>query len=157
MTQSPAMTATRDLYHRFVDGWNGHDARSIATAMDPHGLVIGFDGGVMRGPGEVERAFMSVFMDHNPHQIVAIERSMHMLAPTVCRYLGDVGFVVPDSGELDESLNSRQTLIAALGNEGWRINQLQTTPAAMYAAPGTQLALSEELRAVLGHRSRPIP
>ena len=107
--------------------------------------------------GEVERAFMSVFMDHNPHQIVAIERSMHMLAPTVCRYLGDVGFVDPDSGELDESLNSRQTLIAALGNEGWRIHLLQTTPATMYAAPGTQLALSEELRAVLGHRSRPIP
>jgi len=157
MTQSPAMMATRDLYRRFVDGWNGHDARAIATAVDPYGLMIGFDGGVLRGPSDVERAFTSVFTDHNPHQIVAIERSLHMLAPTVCRYLGDVGFVDTVSGELEESLNSRQTLIAALGNEGWRIHLLQTTPAAMYATPGSQLALSEELRSVLGRSVRSVP
>jgi len=156
MTQSPAMTATRDLYHRFVDSWNGHDARTIATAMDSHGIMIGFDGGVMRGPAEVERTISSVFSDHNPHQIVAIERSIHMVAPTVCRYLGDVGFVDPVSGELEESLNSRQTLIASLGVEGWRIHLLQTTPAAMYAAPGSQLALSEELRAAFSRGVRPL-
>jgi uncharacterized protein (TIGR02246 family) len=151
------MTATRDLYRRWVDGWNGHDARAVATAMDPQGLMIGFDGGVMRGPVEVERAFSAVFADHNPHKIVAIERSTHMLAPTVCRYLGDVGFVDPESGELKESLNARQTLIAALGNDGWRIQLLQTTPAAMYAAPGSQLALSEELRTALERQAKSSP
>ena len=146
MTQSPAMLATRDLYRRFVDGWNDHRADLVATAMDPAGIMIGFDGAVLRGPAEVEQAFSLVFREHNPHRIVPIERSMQMLAPTVCRYLGDVGFIDPTSQELAEQLNARQTLIAVLAESGWRIHLLQTTPAATFAPPGAQLALSEELR-----------
>jgi uncharacterized protein (TIGR02246 family) len=149
MTQSPAMTATRDLYRQFVDGWNGHDARAIANTMDRLGILIGFDGTVLRGSGEVEKSFSAIFTDHNPHQIVAIERSVAMIAPTVCRYLSDVGFFRPEAGEIDEALNARQTLIATLGDSGWKIALLQTTPAAQYTPPGSQIALTEELRAAL--------
>jgi len=146
MTQSPATGATRDLYRHFIDGWNQRDVRAITAALASDAVVIGFDGGLMRGPAELSQTFGMIFAEHQPHRFVTIERSITVLAPTVARYIGDVGFVAPGETEIVESLNARQVMIAVLRDTGWKISLLQTTPATLHGQPGLHLALSEELR-----------
>jgi uncharacterized protein (TIGR02246 family) len=149
MIQSPAMTATRDLYKRFIDGWNAHDAHGMAACLASDGLMIGFDGSIMRGAAEAERVLSQIFAHHTPHRFVTIERSIRMFAPTVACYSGDLGSIEPGTNTLVESLNSRQVMVATQDETGWRMRLLQTTPAALHGQPDLQIALTEELKTAI--------
>jgi len=146
MIQSPAMIATRDLYTKFIDGWNAMDARAIAACLAPDALLIGFDGSRITGRVEIERNMAMIFADHQPHRFYPIERFVRMLAPTVGIYSGDIGCVPRGGHELDERLNARQVLVAGQSEEGWRAHLLQSTPAALHGQDQERLALNEELR-----------
>lgn len=59
-----AEDAMHGLHRRLIDGWNAGDAGTMAGALAPDGLLIGFDGSQMFGSGEVATELGRIFADH---------------------------------------------------------------------------------------------
>jgi hypothetical protein len=64
------------------------------------------------------------------------------------------GVVPAGSTELNPDLNAWQTVVAQQQKDGWRIVQMQTTPAQFHGRPELVQQLTEELRAWRGGEER---
>lgn len=59
-----------------------------------------------------------------------------------------VGMVPPGADDLNPESNAIQSLVARLGDHGWRIVLFQNTPAAFHGRAEEVAALTDELRTV---------
>jgi uncharacterized protein (TIGR02246 family) len=117
-------------------------------------LLIGFDGSIMQGRTEIAGAMAAVFADHATGAYVGKVRSAKLVGPGVVLLLAASGVVPAGATELNPSLNSWQTVVAQQQQDGWRIVQMQNTPAQFHGKPELVQQLTEELRAWRGGEGR---
>ena len=135
------------LYRDLIDAWNRRDAAGMAQLMSDAALVIGFDGSEMHGRDEVAATLDRIFADHPTASYVTIVRDVRELSPDVAVLHAHVGMVPPGQSDVKPEVNAAQTLLAARGASGWRIELFQNTPAAYHGRPDAVQKLTAELRA----------
>jgi uncharacterized protein (TIGR02246 family) len=144
------MNDTREielLYRGLLDGWNRRDAESFGNSFTTDGVAIGFDGSRHAGRAEITADMARIFADHETAAYVARVREVRLLTPDVGLLEAVAGLVPPGGSDLRPELNARQTVVACFAeDEGWRIAQLQNTPAQFHGRPDLAAALTDELR-----------
>lgn len=140
----------RTLYRHLLDGWNQHSADAFAASFAPDGEVIGFDGSLMTGRGEIASTLGQIFADHVTATYVSKVRSVRLLSSGVAILRAIVGMVPPGQTGLNPAVNAHQTLVAAKRDGTWRIELFQTTPAQFHGRPDLVQQMTEELQRELG-------
>ncbi len=150
--QTPFEDEVRAVYYAVLGAWNDHDAAAMARWFAPEGHVIGFDGSQMRGPAEIETILGQIFAHHRTPPYVAIVREVRVL-DDVALLRAVVGMIPSGATDLNPALNAVQTLIMSRRDGAWRVEGMQSTPAAFHGRPEASAALTEELRGVVrgGH------
>jgi uncharacterized protein (TIGR02246 family) len=138
--------AIRDLYQSWLDAWNRQDAAGMAACLAPNGIVIGFDGSLMRGPAELETSISAIFAHHQTGRYYPIVREVRELALSVALLRADVGMVPAGQDEINPDLNAVQTVVAVNRSGRWEIELLQNTPAALHGRADLRETLTAELR-----------
>ena len=133
------------LYRRLIEGWNAGDAGAMAGALAPDGLVIGFDGSQMFGSGEVGTELGRIFADHQTAAYVTKVRSVTPLGADAALLHAVAGMVSPEDSQIMPDRNSIQTVVGRRGDDGWRVELFQTTPARFDGRPELSEALAQEL------------
>jgi uncharacterized protein (TIGR02246 family) len=137
--------AVRQLYRRLIEGWNAHDAEAMAGAIASDGLVIGYDGSMMRGRDEVAVELGRVFADHETARYVTKVRSVKALGSGAALLHAVVGMVPPGASQLMPERNSIQTVVGREQAGGWSAVLFQSTPAQFHGRPELTEALTAEL------------
>ncbi|HET9982150.1 MAG TPA: SgcJ/EcaC family oxidoreductase [Longimicrobiales bacterium] len=136
--------AVRALLDRVLAGWNALDGDAMAAPFAPDADVVGFDGSVMRGQGEVAATMKQVFADHKPGRWVTIVRDVRFPAPGVALLRTASGWIHDPAAE--SFPQAVQTLVAVKSGGEWRITLLQATPAEFHGRPELAEAMRAELR-----------
>jgi uncharacterized protein (TIGR02246 family) len=141
--------AVTSLYRGLLDAWNRRSASDYAALFEEEGSVVGFDGSMMNGRGEIVAELNRIFADHVTAAYVGKIRSLRFPA-TGLAILGAVaGLVPPGKTDINPAANSVQTLVAVRRPDGWRIAHFHNTPAQFHDRPDLSAALTEELRGLL--------
>lgn len=146
--------AVRALYEGVLDAWNRRSADEMAAPFAEQCVLIGFDGSTMYSRSEIARAMAAIFTDHATGAYVGKVRTVQVIAPGVVLLLAATGVVPAGSSELNPALNAWQTVLAQQQGDGWKIVQMQTTPAQFHGRPELVAQLTEELRAWRGGEER---
>lgn len=146
---SPAEVPARALYQRVLDAWNRRSASDFAACFAETGSIVGFDGSPSQGRDEIAGHLAPIFSDHPTAAYVAIVREVREIGPGVALLRAVAGMVPPGQNDINPAVNSIQTMVATAHGADWRIQMLQTTPAAFHGRPEVAEALSAELRARL--------
>jgi uncharacterized protein (TIGR02246 family) len=146
------VTAVREadvetLYFSFLEQWNARNAAAMAALCSEHGCVIGFDGTEMVGRAAIESSLAAIFAHHQTPAYVAKLRAVELFGD-VAIVRAVAGMVPPGSDDLNPELNAMQVCVASRDSAAWRIELLQTTPAAFHGRPEAREALTRELREV---------
>jgi uncharacterized protein (TIGR02246 family) len=152
--ENEAQLVVRAIYAGVLDAWNRRNAEEMAAPFAETCLLIGFDGSVMHSRAEIAGAMATIFADHATGAYVGKVRSAQLLAPGIVLLLAATGVVPVGSADLNPSLNAWQTIVAQQQGDGWRIVQMQTTPAQFHGRPELVEQLTEELRAWRGGEER---
>jgi uncharacterized protein (TIGR02246 family) len=147
-----AAEPVRDLYRQLIDGWNSQDAHTMASALSPSALVVGFDGSQMVGREEVATELGGIFADHETATYVTKVRSVTPLGSGAALLHAVVGMVAPNDSEIMPDHNAVQTVVAYREGEQWLVALFQTTPAEFHGRPEVSQALTEELSAARKER-----
>jgi uncharacterized protein (TIGR02246 family) len=113
--------ALRVLYARLIEGWNAGDAETMAGAVAPDGLVVGFDGSQMSGRDEVEAELGRIFADHETATYVTKVRSVKSLGASAGILHAVAGMVQPGGSEIMPDRNAIQTVVGRRAQEGWSV------------------------------------
>jgi uncharacterized protein (TIGR02246 family) len=141
--------AVADLYERLIHGWNRRDARLMAAAIAPDGLVIGFDGSQMLGRKQVVNDLGQIFSDHQTASYVTKIRATRSLAPGAALLHAVAGMIPPGGSQPMPDRNAVQTVVASEDEDGWSAALFQTTPAQFHGRPELAAALTAELTELL--------
>ena len=136
----------RDVYQRLIDGWNGHDASAMASAIADDGVVIGFDGSQMRGSEAVGREISRIFADHETASYIAKIRTVRAIGAGIGLLEAVVGMVPPGASHVMPDRNAIQTVVARRDGDRWCAALFQTTPAEFHGRPDLVEALTAELQ-----------
>jgi uncharacterized protein (TIGR02246 family) len=151
---SPVQLAVRALYERVLDAWNRRNAEEMAAAFADQCLLIGFDGSTMYSRSEIAATMAAIFANHATGAYVGKVRSVQVVTQGIVLLLAATGVVPAGSIDLNPALNAWQTVVAQQQVGGWRIVQMQTTPAQFHGRPELVEQLTEELRAWRGGEER---
>jgi uncharacterized protein (TIGR02246 family) len=151
---SQVQLAVRAIYERVLDAWNRRNAEEMAAHFAESCLLIGFDGSTMHSRTEIATAMAAIFADHATGTYVGKVRNVQLAAPGIVLLLAATGVVPVGSTDLNPALNAWQTVVAQEQEGGWRIVQMQTTPAQFHGRPELVEELTEELRAWRGGEER---
>ena len=124
----------RDLYARLLEAWNDRDAEAFAALFGEDGALVGFDGSQAAGPA-IREHLQPIFAGHPTAAYVAHVREVRSLAPGVALLRAAAGMVPPGGEDLNPTVNTLQTLLAARSGTGWRIVLFQNTPAQFHGRP----------------------
>jgi uncharacterized protein (TIGR02246 family) len=144
-----AELATRKLYADLLRCWNERNAESFAGLFTRNGNMVGFDGSQVNGQEEIESHLSAVFGSHPTAAYVGKVREVRLLAPEVTLLRAVAGMVPPGSSDIKPDVNTVHTLVATNHGDRWRLELLQSTPAAFHGRPEARDRLTEELREVL--------
>lgn len=136
------------LYATLIERWNDRDGKGFAACFTHDGTSIGFDGSTVHGRSNIAAHLSAIFADHETGTYVPSVHDVRALG-TVTLLRAVVGMVPPGADDISPAANAIQTLVAVRSDDGWRIAQLQNTPAAFHGRPDDAAVLTEELRAVL--------
>ncbi len=137
--------AAEDLYTRLIEAWNARDAPAMAAPFAPDGLQIGFDGSTAVGPAEIEAHLAPIFADHPTGRYVTVVRNVRPVGSDAMLLVAVAGLVPPGGATVEPLANSHQTVLAARGGDGWRVELFQTTPAQFHGRPELVDRMTEEL------------
>ena len=142
----------RGLYHRVLDGWNGHSAEDFAAPFAEDGEVIGFDGSESKGRSSIAEEMSRIFADHDTGSYVGKVRTVRSVGPGASVLRAVAGMVPAGQSNLEPKLNSVQTLVAEQIEGEWRVVLYQNTPAQFHGRPELVESLTKELRQELESR-----
>jgi uncharacterized protein (TIGR02246 family) len=145
-----SVDAVRSLYRTLIERWNAQDADGFADCFAEEGTSIGFDGSTVTGRAGIATHLAGIFADHKTASYVTAVRDVQTVGRDVTLLRAVVGMVPPGQDDLNPNANAIQSVVAAQGDDGWRIVQLQNTPAAFHGRPDEVAALTDELRALRG-------
>jgi uncharacterized protein (TIGR02246 family) len=134
------------LYHGLLDSWNRRDAEGYAALFDEDAHLVGFDGSMIDGRGEIAPTLAKIFADHPTQEYVSRIRAIRFLSPDVAMLGAVAGMVPRGQSDIDPRLNAVQTMVALKRQGEWRIVLFQNTPAAFHGRPQLVEQLTEELR-----------
>ncbi|MCU1450393.1 MAG: SgcJ/EcaC family oxidoreductase [Acidimicrobiales bacterium] len=143
--------AITDLHRGLLDSWNEGDAAGFAELFTEDGSLVGFDGTMVDGRGQIGAHLSGVFGDHEVASYVGKVRSVRHLSDGVAVLQAVAGMVPPGQSDINPATNAVQVLVAVKeppDNE-WRIAVYQNTPAQFHGRPEAVDSLTEELRAEL--------
>ncbi|GHO89684.1 SgcJ/EcaC family oxidoreductase [Dictyobacter formicarum] len=135
----------RALYRQILDGWNQHDAAAFAAPFAEDAEVIGFDGSLMFGRGEIEETLRQIFSNHVTAPYISKVKSVRLVRPGVAMLRAIVGMIPPGQKELNPAVNAHQVIVAAQHNGGWHVELLQNTPAQFHGRPELVQQMTDEL------------
>jgi uncharacterized protein (TIGR02246 family) len=138
-----------DLYRRLLDAWNQRDAEAMAACFSSTGTMIGFDGSTEVGSASIVEHLAPIFRDHPTAAYVHIVEDVAELAPGVAMLRASVGMVAPGTTQLNPAANAIQCCVARQGDDGWKVELFQNTPAAFHGRPHLADAMTSRLQAVL--------
>jgi uncharacterized protein (TIGR02246 family) len=136
------------LYLTLLGHWNERDAAGMAALCVPHAYMIGFDGSELDGREAIEAELRKIFAHHETPSYVAKVRSVELFED-VAILRAVVGMIPHGAADLNPELNAIQTFIASREPGRWRVEALQSTPAAFHGRPEARERLTAELREVL--------
>lgn len=143
-----------DLYTRLVESWNEQDAATFASLIADGGVVIGFDGSTMVGPGDVERSLAAIFTHHQTADYVYRVQDVRWPCTDVAILQAHVSMAMPHDTTVRSDRHAIQTLVAVRQAGAWKITQFQNTPAKFDGRPDVLAAFTEELQRELERRRR---
>lgn len=142
--------AVRELYRRFIDGWNRRDAAVLAEPFAEDGEIVGFDGSYLGGRFAILANMVRLFDAHRTPPYLTVVRGVRRLGADVVVLRAVAGLVPPGKADIEPGLNAVQSLVAERQRDGaWRIALLQTTPAQLHGHPELVEQLTAELRGLL--------
>jgi uncharacterized protein (TIGR02246 family) len=144
----------RALYADLLDAWNRRDAAAYAAMFSDDANVVGFDGSQMNGRAELERTIGAIFRDHQTSAYVWMVREVRSISLDVAILRAVVGMVPPGGSSINPAVNAIQTAVAARHDGRWRLELLQSTPAAFHGRPEESARLTEELQSVFAETER---
>ena len=139
----------RSLYSRLIEGWNAADAETMAAAVAPDGLVIGFDGSQMLGREQVAAELGRIFADHETASYVTKVRSVTAIGDNGGLLHAVAGMVPPGGSELMPDRNAIQSVAGRRAGDSWEVVLFQTTPARFDGRPELAQGLTAELSELL--------
>ena len=147
---SPAATAPDHercvaVYTALLQAWNDRNANRFADFFTATAVVIGFDGSVMHGRGDIVRQMASIFASHSTAAYVAAVRDVSPLAPGVALLRAAAGMVPPGGGALIDKVNAQQSVVIVDEGGTARVALFQNTPAAFHGRPQAVERMSDEL------------
>ena len=146
--------AVRDVFAAFHQLWNKREAAAIAGLFAEGGSIVGFDGSMVDGRQAIGAHLGEIFMHHQTAAYVGIVREARFPAAEVAVLRAVAGMVPPDGSDINPAVNTVQTMVALRRDDRWRIELLQSTPAAFHGRPEAVEELTAELRTALQVRSR---
>ena len=87
----------RDLYIDLLRAWNSADATAFVAGFRDDGEVIGFDGSILTGSGEIEAELRRIFADHRTGSYVGIIDGVSALTPDVALLRATAGVIPADA------------------------------------------------------------
>jgi uncharacterized protein (TIGR02246 family) len=137
--------AAAKLHGELTHGWNERSAEAMTKSVAEDGLVVGFDGSVLRGRDAVADAMAQVFADHEVARYVCKVEAITELGPDLALLQASVGMVAPGGDEVMPDRNAVQTVLARRRGEAWEVALFQNTPARFDGRPDDAEALTREL------------
>jgi uncharacterized protein (TIGR02246 family) len=137
------------LYEALIKCWNTRDAKGMAGLYANGGGQIGFDGGQVSGPGDIEKHLVPIFRDHPTGRFVFIVREVQLLGDAVGLVRAIAGMVPPSGTDINPSLNVVQAMLARKQRNLWKVELFQNTPARLDGRPEEAAAMTKELQAVI--------
>ncbi len=141
--------AVRGLYRQLLEAWNQRSAAAFAAKFANECNVVGFDGSLMNGRGEIEAELGRIFADHVTATYVGIIREVRFLSPEVAVLRAAAGMVPPGKSDINPAVNTIQSVVAIKRKGRWLITLYQNTPAQFHGRPERAQSLTEELRQLL--------
>jgi uncharacterized protein (TIGR02246 family) len=136
----------RKLYRDLLRAWNTADATAFAAEFLDGGEVIGFDGSILTGRGEIETELRRIFADHPTGTYVGVAQNIDALTPDVAVLRAIAGVIPAGAADIKPELNSVQRLTAVRHGGRWRIALYQNTPAHFHGRPELVEHMTDELR-----------
>jgi uncharacterized protein (TIGR02246 family) len=134
------------LYQAVLDCWNARSAGRFAALFAERGNMIGFDGSQANGRAEIAGHLAPIFANHPTAAYVAVVREVRVVGSDTALLRAVAGMVPPGQNDINPAVNTIQTVVATKHDGAWRIELLQSTPAAFHGRPEATEALNEELR-----------
>ena len=141
-----ANTQIEKLYRDLLDFWNSQDAKGMASLFSKDGSIVGFDGSQMNGKMQMESEIGQIFAHHRTASYVGKIREIRLLRKDVVLLRAIAGMVQKGEKEIDQAVNTIQSLIAVKDNGMRLISLFQNTPAQFHGRPELAEALTEELQ-----------
>lgn len=145
-------SGVRALHAEILDAWNAQDANRYAAVFASDANVIGFDGSMMDGAGEIAAELTKIFADHETARYIAKVLQVRPLAEDIddaALLRAVVGMVPPGRRDINPAVNAVQSLVAVRVGGRWLATLLHNTPAAFHGRPEQSERLTEELRRLL--------
>ena len=142
-------TEVRALYRQLLNGWNRRSGGAIAELFADDSDVIGFDGAVVKGRGQIASVHREIFDHHSTGVFIGKVRSVRFLTPDVAVLSAVAGMVMPGQGDIDPDRHSVQRLVAVRRSGRWRATVFQNIPVQFQERPEEGRILTEELRKLL--------
>jgi uncharacterized protein (TIGR02246 family) len=139
--------AIERVHGQILAAWNRQDAAAYAEQFTDTAIVVGFDGSEMHGRDEIARILGAIFADHEVATYARVVRGVRAVGDGVALLHAVVGMVPPGGDDLMPDRNAVQLLLAVRGDDGWRAQALQNTPARLDGRPEAVEAMTDELRA----------
>jgi uncharacterized protein (TIGR02246 family) len=107
------------------------------------------------GRAEIESHLRQIFGSHPTAAFVGKIREVRVLGGDVVLLRAVAGMVPPGKSDLNPSVNTVHTLVAAKQDDRWQVELFQSTPAAFHGRPEATEALTAELRQELEVTRKP--
>ncbi|HEY3011589.1 MAG TPA: SgcJ/EcaC family oxidoreductase [Gemmatimonadales bacterium] len=143
------------LYRELLGQWNARDSAAYAKLFAVGGNLVGFDGSQVDGRAEIESHLRQIFGSHPTAAFVGKIREVRVLGGDVVLLRAVAGMVPPGKSDLNPSVNTVHTLVAAKQDDRWQVELFQSTPAAFHGRPEATEALTAELRQELELTRKP--
>lgn len=134
-----------DRLHRdLLAAWNARDASAMAELFGVDGVLVGFDGSLVRGRDAIREHLDPIFADHPTPRYVRIVREMRGLEGAWL-LLADAGLLPPGADRILPAISARQSLLAQPAEQGVEIALFQNTPIALDLDPEGRETITREL------------
>jgi uncharacterized protein (TIGR02246 family) len=139
-----------ELYHHLLAAWNYRDAAGMATLFAEDGNIVGFDGSMLDGPGDIQETLADTFARHPTPPFISKVRHVRMLSDGIAVVSALAGMIPSGKTEIDPALNAVQSLVAVRQGDAWRVALFQNTPAAFHGQPDLVENMTAELARAAG-------
>jgi uncharacterized protein (TIGR02246 family) len=139
--------AVRALYRAFIDAWNARDAKGMAACFSADANMVGFDGSQASGANGIEEHLAPIFASHPTAPYYTIVKSVRFPAEGAAVLQAIAGMVPPGQSDINPAVNAIQSMMAVKRGGAWKIELLQTTPAALHGQDEAKERMTEALRA----------